>query len=461
MDLIKRHLIVIICGLAGVLSLVGLAFGVLRFDKVKDLMQQAQDQVDRLAALENGVSVQGTKMIPNAQAIEILQQQRNAIKSQFYQKIQVSLHKNIGLDPSSGQIRSKPLLDGVFPEPVTQAKSYEFPDAYKKAFEDLLEQLDAGTAPSAEDIADQTELVRQEWGFLLEPTSPNQRRRGMGDDTEMQILRTAREEAEIQRAKSIKTYAGMNNFHILQEVVRSVGAAPAVHQMWWAQMSLWIQQYVVDAIAAVNATADNVSQSVVKQIRAISVDESYILKDSRVGSGRASASMDPSFSGRSGNDLYDMLQFSITVVVDSTRLMEFIDEMHRQNFFTLYSWDISSIDLPSDAMAFRAGSRQGGQPRFGPDPVVVAVLQWEAYFLQDYYHYGIVGYGINETDGKPYLSLLDGTKKVLDDPDDRKGLKGLMPKELREAITGKTDDKEAGPAGRSGRRATRRAARAR
>ncbi len=453
MDLIKRHFVEIICGAVAVLSLVGLTLVVLRFDNVKDLMQQAQGQVDLLASLENGVSVQGKKMIPNAQAIDILQAKRNLDKSQFYQKIEVSLHKNIGWDPASNQIRSKPLLNGVFPKPITAAESYKFPDAYKEAFEDLLKQLKAGTPPSPEDIAEQTERVRQDFGFLLEPDTSARRGRGMGDDTEMQIRRTALAEAEIDRAKSIKIYAEMNSFDILQDIAASIGTAPTVDQMWWAQVSLWLQQYVVDAIAQVNATADNVSQSVVKQIRMITVDHSYILKDSRIGSGRTGESMGQSFSGRSGNDLYDMLQFSITVVVDSKRLMEFIDAMYQQNFFTLYSWDISSVaQLGEAGRSIRDSRQQVGKPRFGPDPVVVAVLEWEAYFLRDYYHYGIIGYGVNQTDGKPYLAMLDGTKKVLDDPDDRKGLKGLMPKELRDAISGKADDKPAGPAGRGRRR---------
>jgi len=455
MELIKKQLILIICAAVGLLSLAGVVLGVLQFGKVQSITQKAKTATSTLEALARGKSVegQGRAMIPNEQAIEILRKRRNMIETRFYAVLEESLQKNIGLDPNTGEIRSAPLLEGVFPEFTAAHKPFDFRDAYNEAIDQLLKRLQAGTPPTPEEIAQYEEQEQQNLGFLASDesfregigdtdlTGSRRRPRGAGTDW---VRAMAVDRAERERAESIKVYADRNSLDVDPTVAdKKLPSPPELEQMWWAQVSLWIQKDLVEAIAEVNADAKNVGESAVKRIDDITVVPQYVVEG---GQGRRSGAegFDESFTGRACNELYDVVRFSMTVVVDSTRLMELIDAIYRQNFMTLYAWEIEAVET-AEPVRGSSVRGQGGGYRFGPDPVVKATLWWERYFLRDYYHYGIIGYGVNEQTGKAFVRLLErdaqGNHKIkeLDDPHDRSDLPGLMPKSLREQLAAATD----------------------
>ena len=261
---------------------------------------------------------------------------------------------------------------------------------------------------------------------------------GLGNkssDEELQTL--AIEMAANKRASSIKVYCGVNDLDIISDCYTASGIAPSVDSMWWAQLSVWLQQDIASAIAEVNASAKDVTESVVKRILAVQMMHGYLLSNGFVG--MDNTTLPESFTGMESTDQYDMLHFGLTLVIDARRIPEFLDAMYKQNHYVLYSWKIEEMDESSTGKRSRGQANTADLYQYGAAPIVKLTTYWEGYLLRDFYHWGIIGYDLNKETGKPVLVMYDGKRKEVDDIEDRENLAGLMPKSIREALT---DDSE-------------------
>jgi hypothetical protein len=205
--------------------------------------------------------------------------------------------------------------------------------------------------------------------------------------------------------------------------------------MWWAQLSYWMQDDIFSAIAEVNSKSTNVLDAVVKRIVSMSLMHGYLVDNQ--GNldfvGREQLQLPDSFSSLGSKQFYDVTHYSLSVIIDARQIPKFIDAMYRQQHNLLYTYKIEMLtpNTSDQAEAFY---------RYGTGPVVKLTTWWETYFIRDYYHWGIVSYGINKETGKPFVMLYDGTKKEQDDMEKRTGLRGLMPKAIRVALGSDTAD---------------------
>lgn len=190
---------------------------------------------------------------------------------------------------------------------------------------------------------------------------------------------------------------------------------PELQDVWAAQISLWIQQDVVNAIVDSNKESKAVETSVVKRLVAIEIPKEYITKSGPVtitdirsegpvramarplvfGRGPAAAAaaqptdantpavpLSPlvrdftwSPTGRICNKDYDVMHFAVTVDVDAARYGEFLANLQNDRCITVLSVDMRGVDLEDV-------QRQGYL--YGKGPVVQLVIKCEALFFRQW-----------------------------------------------------------------------------
>jgi hypothetical protein len=203
----------------------------------------------------------------------------------------------------------------------------------------------------------------------------------------------ARHRAEVKKARSIRIYADPDtSFHVSPIAYKP--EAPSAADMWYAQVGLWVQEDLVNAIAQLNEEAAqqlagkevNVASMPVKRIESIRVLGYIDSNGARVAfpvpgqsqSGRTGAAPAgptvASFTGRKADDQFDVVRLTLTAVVDERDLLKLIDAVTRSNFYQLVGLDYSTSD---------AVSPEGYL--YGDAPVVRAVLDFEGYMARKIY----------------------------------------------------------------------------
>ena len=457
-DFLKKYAIILVSGVVALVGLAGIVLGVSRFSKAEDLLTEATSPMDKIKGLQRGVPVETAggetqNVIPNTALLDqvkdfYVQKQALALKD-----AKKALHLNIGYNPQTGTYKYTlmPGAEGIFPEPRSAAEPYGFRSAYRQAVEKLQENLNCGSPPTAEDIEAEMDNLDQQIGFHAQLNGGRGGRGAVGSRvlSEQERRSFAVNKASDDKAKAIKIYADQECLDIVEDAFGATSEPPVLETMWAAQMSLWIQQDIVKAISEVNASAENVFQSPIKRIYDIDVQNGYYLGTVRSVSGMVSLTgrseeFPDSFTGFAADDYWDMTAFKIDVVIDIEKIEEFIDAMYRQGHYVLYFWELDSL-----AEAEQASPGSGKQSlteedlyRYGEGSLVRGTFYFEVYLIKDFFHWGIVDTGIS-AEGKPLLKLFDGRTLEVDDVDQRKdvpGLTGLMPKTIRDLISGEEED---------------------
>lgn len=440
MSFLKTHWISLLCG---VLTIAFITFGVL-----------TMSSRPVAAEMEKRLQETGAKNIPmlireprSRDSIEAKKKEGKDFDDDFAKTMQAAHEIN----------KREPLLAGVFPKPEdTSVTPLKFRDAYQQAFLAIprTPALGAGTAPTAADVNDQQadieDLYRREQEALEEttkvpgddkhpaatPTPPpppppptgirggNPRAAGglaplgegvmpgrpMGASTfnapaghEGEPKYNAVYRARVAKAKGIRCYAEPSAFHF--SPVGMEERAPAPDAMWLAQVGLWIQKDIVDAIAALNKEAaekvtdgePSIENMPVKRIVGIQI-HGYVLANKGLlpfarissdaltnpsaagGTGSTGPGVDlnpsRSFTSRTANDQYDVVRLTLAVIVDQRDLVQLIDRISRQNFYLCTHLRYDAVD--------RDQQEQAGY-LYGTDPVVLATLDFEAYMTRDVY----------------------------------------------------------------------------
>lgn len=433
MDFLKKNMIIVASGAVCLLAFVAIIFAKLKLSQTDVLFAEVGQYVNEIETARNGVLVETADGKPQKVIVteELLKQKRDAVDRALgsgNSAVRAILHKNVGYDPKTKTCRRKTLIEGVFPESDNQA-AYKFREEYRKALQELLTTIDAGTTPTAEDVSREEENIRQEYGISIfkllgEGTGSSADKTGTGVEGDLKDY--AAQRAAVTRAEEIHIYADKQSLDVnVPTDVSSTNAPPPLADMWEAQVSLWIQQDIARAIAEVNQSAKNVAGSVVKRLVKIDIQQT---SSARERSGSPSVSQ-ASFTGLVSTQDFDAVRIEMEMVVDVRRVPEFVSALYNQGQYVMCDWQIKEELEPE-----KTGQSATIQDyRYGPAPVVRLISHWETCLLRDFYHLGIVDYNINK-EGKAILVLYDGAEKPAAD-DSRSQLKGLMPMSLRNLQT--------------------------
>jgi len=323
----------------------------------------------------------------------------------------------------------KPLLSNVFPVLEGEPAAYEFRDAYVRAVQQLpLGKLQGGDRPGERDVQEAREEIQElalrqqeemdaaasaksgtavsggpprpssptpvlpapRWGAMVDVAGAGTGPQAGDPGTDERVR------AAVTKARSIRCYVSSDparpSFHFSPIWDRSVRPTP--EDMWYAQVGLWIQQDIVDAIADLNDEAARplkpdevyVENMPVKRLQSVRVFGYVTTKDrvpfpmyAGMASGAAAGDFVTSFTGRKSapDSAFDVVQFQVTAVVDQRALLRLIDRITKQNFYKLVSLNYLAVK-PGD-QDYTEGYM------YGAAPVVRADLIFEGYLARDVY----------------------------------------------------------------------------
>lgn len=363
---IKRNLFLVVC-----ILVVLLAIGaIMPIGKIAVANEQA---LQKVKSLESDLSSLITGRVPNENA--------NKVEDQRYQNLK-KVEKRV-VDHATEFNKRNPLVINVFPKLKNDQAAFNFRNAYRKIFDDFLHRLGAGMPPSERDITRAMERgraaegdARRRGNILDVPMGRNLMMRGMAGNMGATDQRDPKQdlarELATKRAQGIKLYASRESFQIANWA--RAETRPAPNDMWMAQVEVWLQQDVIDAIRKINESYQSVLGAPVKRLIEFKTTfpNVYALPAehdlSRI-----------SFTGRTSGDLFDVVLFEFTIVADSRRLPLFFKQMADQNYFTLLNMKIEALEaVDQDRMQFDGYI-------YGTDPVVRVNLAYEAMFFRDYY----------------------------------------------------------------------------
>ncbi len=383
MDILKRNLFFIICGVVASAGIVLAAVGVRSMTEVRTRMNDAGGLLRQLGMAKRPPTV-------NMQAINDENDRVAAVKVSYQEVIDWAHQVN----------RREPLVPGVFPEPRGQKKE-DYRDAYVAEIDRLLNLLKAGEPPTDRDIFDMKEKIRNEGPRRGDPFAEKDKsdeeekpanKSGLITVEEARTSAPAR--AALVKAQEIYCYANLDSLHVI-DTVRKADISTPPGRFWDAQRTLWVQQDVIEALARINEeAADKLKEQdvepwvgllPVKDVISIRVSN-YVFEDSE-GSppaqpGSTGPANPPGTKYESLTDyysepdgLYDVLQFTVKLVVDARQIPIVLKEICGDRFYTPLR------------VAYRVVPANLGMTDkiYGEDPAVTLVMDFEAYYFADIY----------------------------------------------------------------------------
>ena len=393
MSFLRQQLFLIVCG---VFAVAGITLSVLGMLGMSDVNREMSTFISSSKSLGDTTRPpKGSDTVINSSAITI-QSSKIADIERNYDEI---LKRAYSLN------RWTPLVAGAFPQPTSRVPKTLFKEAYPAAFDALLKRLGGGTVPTAEQILEAQVMIENERDVptiqVDDGASPPAdgagptkyyTERGVPLEAAARTVPTIR--ASIANAHHVRCYATREAFDIHSKITDPAILVPDVADMWDAQTSLWIQQDVVEALARVNdsaaaeieAAGDRPWVGVLPVKELISIRTSwYVLpKDPPAeasepgGAGPAMPLQSPdlSFTRRATNDdMYEVMHFSVKLVVDVRDLPQIIGEICRDRFHTVLRVSYASV-APNVDMVNKI---------YGPEPVVNVILDFETVMFGELY----------------------------------------------------------------------------
>lgn len=459
MQFLKSHWVTLVCGVAIVAAVIVALMG-MGSDVVEKAMSKEMSNI-------GANSIQTLQASPkNEELIKAAEQRNEQFAAEYARTLEVANEIN----------KREPLMEGVFPSSDRSSTPLRFIEAYRAELEELPRRMNAGTLPTAADIAEEQQNVadlllleqEQEQESIVDgsrqPAAPALGGRsamgspvgGMGPRSAMGGMsgrspmggvnpRTAmgvnprspmgasprsamggmqdsgfgfappigapqpatplnvpRDEpkydavyrARVNKALELRCYVEpfqpgtrlSPTFHV-SPIIESI-AAPTQEEMWYAQVSLWIQQDVADAIAQLNRQAAQqvrdgeigIQQMPVKRLKSVQVagyqtSEGLLSFPSLTG-----GQMGPppaSYTGRTPNEQYDVVRFTVIAVVDQRDVLQLVDAISKANYYVNTGMSLTAVNRDQD---------QNMQGYFyGTEPVAEATLHFEGYLLRSAY----------------------------------------------------------------------------
>jgi hypothetical protein len=306
----------------------------------------------------------------------------------------------------------QPLVEDVFPEGDTDAR-FRFLRRYNTAMLGLMDSLRWGSLPTESEIGHMSERIDEEHFRSLErgldrgAVGSEQRPTGdrftsAGVLTKVGARTDAEARASMASAQQIYCYAvtfsGAKSheipslyFHPYMEDTGTL-EPPTMEDCWWAQIGYWIQKDVVDAIVAVNDAAAAAAKErgedrwigimPVKDVISIRLSDEYVVADEEdyvgataggYGEALPSATANTVFTKSVTSPAYEVIQFTVKLVMDQRDIPRLVDRICRNRFHTLLRIGYEAVPA----------NRQMRGKIYGSDPTVNVVLDFETIMLGD------------------------------------------------------------------------------
>ncbi len=388
MEFVRRHLFFMVCGLAALGAVALGVMGLQRMPGVANELRGVETVYRQLTGLKP-VNLAGIEA--EQERIDLLLRDRSDVFGKA--------REMYGYDP---------LIADVFPEGDSGLR-LQFPRAYQEAMRALMQRLSCGSPPTGRD--------ENYWLSRIEDEKAERADRARGSRVETEadapvmtpsgVLTTAgaRDNAEARAAMAAaqRVYCFAVDYEGTAAVSKSPSlefasdlraaadlTAPELDVLWYAQVSYWIQKDVVDAIVAVNQEAADslvgkegnpwVGVMPIKDVVSVRVLEGFVPLDGDEvygsdpdGSEDAQPPGTPEtvFTHSGSNDWYEVVQYSVKLVMDVRDIPKFIDRLTSNSFHTVLR--VSYVSEPPNKKIV-------GKV-YGSEPTVRVVMDFETVLL--------------------------------------------------------------------------------
>jgi hypothetical protein len=191
--------------------------------------------------------------------------------------------------------------------------------------------------------------------------------------------------AEIETAiarlpDQMRTDVGRRNLMYIQPdawdvltAITNATMAPDSRTVFWAQMGVWLQQDLAEAIARVNENSQNVLEAPIKHLIIVEVNEQFVRGGGDPQAGTTVAATGISPTGRVSNPLYDVMHFDVRMRVAGDKVPVVLQGLAKNRFVTVLNVNVTPVD---SAQALSEGFM------YGSEPVVELQLKLEQIFLR-------------------------------------------------------------------------------
>lgn len=373
MEIVKKNLLSIICGVIAVLALV-LWFWPLgsiqeeaqtkleQRTKLFGQMQTVLNQHRKLPAVELTVGEERKlDTFPNNDVIKWGQEQTQKLESEAkgVKAVAIRLNQRALLVPDS------------LPQPAPTT-DFTFRDQYERVMKSFPGFLHAGQPIAQADIdLAKKDIWAKQYQSQLVPRSD-----GSEDLTLKQQLETKfneqvqnlAETMKYKQAESILLYMAPDAIESSAQVSGTTGSAPSATNIWYAQLMLWVQTDVADAILATNSPSGNVVKAPIKNLLKLQIDPYR-------PAGEAATNYAVSVTGRMANKEYDVIPFKLVVHVETDRLPMFLEELSRNRFITVTQVNLTAVNTVIQSTKNFV---------YGSAPVVEATISCEMLMFRDW-----------------------------------------------------------------------------
>lgn len=375
---VRGNLLVVICAAVMVLSVAGLFWPIgPQIAQFRDQLREADGDLRAIRANMNrredipsddsDQPMREISLTVNQAAVEEL----NGI----YKRMKRSYEQIVADAVAFNRRGHSLLLSGLFPQSppwiTPDPIAYQASSAYRGAFVDLYERLNAGTPPPQEAIDARLQQVDDRYraetvGDAAEETPELTRRKAQ---SKIKLF--------MEHAQTLSVYAtppGVGPegvfvggvFQITELANRT--DKPPMAELWYSQVQLWIQEDIVEAIVMTNqdpttGQARPAPDAPIKRLLSIGADEGYLKpRDLEAASttGRRSGqpprdmSLDqlltPDFNvsetGRTSNPLYDVWLAEVRLVIESRAIPRLLNKLGESNLITPIYRDVRPLSPP-------------------------------------------------------------------------------------------------------------------
>lgn len=369
-----------------------------------------------LPAYEPGGQPVAVKSPPNASLTEWFKRERERLDKQAGAVVKRAEDFNQGIGPDAqalGRLPHSLLVEGLFP--AAGSKDQET-DLLNEMEDKLLGKrgnpnpyqalLDASRAGGPADPVRLKEVLTD---VRVREAEKQAAKRELTADEQAALskqLAGRRLSEYMARAREVSFYATIDAFPRTGDGVSLIpyGSIPSIFlepvPFYIYQWDYWVYADLLAAIRVANAppgqprgTPVNVDQAVVKRIEKMSItDPEGVFGNTPDAMAEGTESVAPSspvpgmvpldptisITGRgmgTWNTVYDVRRASMTLILASARIQEFIDAVERTNFMTVTALDLAEVDPWAEL-------RQGYY--YGPDHVVRATVEIETIWLRSW-----------------------------------------------------------------------------
>jgi hypothetical protein len=404
MDVIKKRWLSILCGVVALIAVgVYATWNAAQRTKLQQQLAQRKQTYDQLQTVLNkprhlpivsltaDAPAEELKHFPSQRIIEA---GKAAVKQVQDQSLAV---KNEAVAMNKHQL----LVEGSLPSPVD---AFAFVRAYNEKFnpknaKSIPAMLNAATPPTDDEVKSRQAKLEQD--MLAKAPRNAEGEIYQREQLDQQIREAQDRLPEVMKTEAAtqhKIYVAPDALSQHPDLAAGSGMTPDATKIWYAQVMLWVEQDIAAAISDVNKSSHNVDQSPVKQLVGLAIpsnDSMYAIPSAAANTGSsatpaatptsnvpANADTDPlpkdftiSPTGRACNGVFDVVQFTVILKVNSADIGRVINELERGRLITVYQTDVQSVNSAADA--------QEGY-LLGSNPVALITLKCEELFLRDW-----------------------------------------------------------------------------